>query len=254
MKEPNKLTTQKYWETYYSKNHANKKHIVNVCSYYDPFWDQLISQNSKGKSIIEIGGFPGRYLAYLSSKFGLVPTCLDFNSDESQIKNSFEIMEVDRFNILQEDFTKYQPKQQYDYVISNGFIEHFDDFNTILDLHTQYLKPGGSMLVMIPNKRYLRKIYGYLCDYNNLKAHNLKSMKLSVFKKYAKRNDLKIKTHQYYGGFPFSVHQKQNAFQKVISKTTRLVFKKINPYLMKNPSKYLSASIIAIFEKPINVE
>jgi 2-polyprenyl-3-methyl-5-hydroxy-6-metoxy-1,4-benzoquinol methylase len=250
VKKPNKLTTKAYWEGYYSKDHTNKQHIINVCSYYDDFWQQLIGEQNKGKSIIEIGGFPGRYLAYLSSKFELTPTCLDYNSDASQIENSFKIMEVNNFTILQEDFTVFRPTQQYDYVISNGFIEHFDDFNSILDLHAQYLKPGGKMLIMIPNKRYLRQVYGYLCDYKNLKAHNLKSMKLSVFRKFAKRNNLNIETLQYYGGFPFSVHQKQNLFQKVLSKSFRLIFKKMNPTLMKHPSKYLSASIISIFEKP----
>jgi len=251
LKLNNKLTTKKYWEAYYKQDYTNKQHIISVCSYYDKFWDQLITTNSSiGKTIIEIGGFPGRYLAYLSSKYGLTPTCLDYNSDTSQIEASFKTMGVSNYNILQEDFTNYKPKQQYDFVISNGFIEHFDDFETILDLHVQYLKPGGMMLVMIPNKRYFRRIYGYLCDYKNLKAHNLKCMKLKTFKTFASRNKLTLNTLQYYGGFPFAVHQQLNVFQKIIYKITIGCFKILNPSLMKHPSKYLSASIIAIFEKP----
>ena len=84
----NKLTTQVYWETYYKNNHANKRHIIKVCSYYDRFWEQLFNKDSNGQTIIEIGGFPGRYLAYLSSKYYLVPTCLDYNSDVNQIEAS----------------------------------------------------------------------------------------------------------------------------------------------------------------------
>jgi len=250
VKTDSKLTTQKYWEGYYKKNHADKKHIIAVCAYYDKFWEQLIEKKSEKQTIIEIGGFPGRYLAYLSSKYNLEPTCLDYNSDAKQIEATFKTMQVKTFHILQKDFTKHKPEQQYDYVISNGFIEHFQNFNEILDLHVQYLKPGGKMLIMIPNKRYLRKVYGLLCDYNNLKMHNLKSMKLKVFKNFALKNNFKINTLQYYGGFPFSVHQKQNVFQKILSKSFRLIFKQVNPFLMKHPSKYFSASIISIFEKP----
>lgn len=247
----NKLTTKEYWEDYYKGNHADRKHIVNVCSYYDLFWEQLFEDDVEGNSLIEIGGFPGRYLAYLSSKYKVVPTCLDYNSDTSHIENSFKIMDVSTYNILQKDFTTFMPDETYDYLTSNGFIEHFDDFDTILDLHVQYLKPGGRMLIMIPNKRYLRRLYGYLCDYENLKAHNLKSMKLKVFKDFAIRNKLNIVNLQYYGGFPFSVHQKLNIIQKIIYKITRLLFKKFfNPILIQYPSKYFSASIIAIFEKP----
>lgn len=245
----NKLTTQEYWENYYNKNYGNKEHIVSVCSYYDTFWNQLFDKNETDKSIIEIGGFPGRYLAYLSSKFHLVPTCLDFNSDSKQIEATFNAMGVKDYSILQKDFTEFIPDKTYDFVISNGFIEHFEDFEDILDLHVSYLKADGKLFVMIPNKRYFRKVYGFLCDYNNLKAHNLKSMKLKVFKEFAKRNNLKIITLQYYGGFPYSVHQKLNVFQNIIYRVTRKVSQIVNPILMKYPSKYFSASIITIFEK-----
>lgn len=245
-----KLTTQKYWESYYSKDHTNKKHIVNVCSYYDKFWDKLISEPSVGKTIIEIGGFPGRYLAYISSKFGLEPTCLDYNSDVSQIEATFKIMEVDNYHVLQEDFTSYKPQKQYDYVISNGFIEHFDDFNKILDLHLQYLKPNGRMLIMIPNMKGYIRFYKYVVDYNNLKMHNLKSMNFEVFKRFAKRNQLKIETLTYFGDFPHTVHQKSNWFQKLIIKCHRFIFKnRANHFVKKYPSPYFSSSMVAIFEK-----
>lgn len=243
-----KLTTQEYWENYYNKNYGNKEHIVSVCSYYDNFWNKLLNTSDSGNSIIEIGGFPGRYLAYLSSKYNLVPTCLDFNSDSTQIEATFNVMGVTDYHILQKDFIKFMPNETYDFVISNGFIEHFENFEEILDLHLRYLKTDGKLFVMIPNKRYLRKIYGHLCDYNNLKAHNLKSMKLKVFREFAKRNNLKINTLQYYGGFPYSVHQELNIFQNFIYRVTRKICQVINPILMKHPSKYFSASIIAIFE------
>lgn len=252
MMNKKEFTSKTYWEKYYSHSHAEKDHIENVCSYYDRFWNFLFRDIKKGAQLIEIGGFPGRYLAYLGAKYKIEPTCLDYNSDLSQIENSFDIMGVEKYSVLQEDFTSYSPKQQYDYVISNGFIEHFEDFDNILDLHITYLKPGGKTLIMIPNKRYLRQIYGYLCDYENLKAHNLKAMSLSVFENFANRNNLEVNLLQYYGGFPFSVHQKLNFFQKIIFKIMRICFKYwINPILMKHPSKYFSSTIIGIFQKPL---
>jgi SAM-dependent methyltransferase len=246
------LTSQQYWENYYKHSHADKKHIMSVCSQYDPFWNTFITDSSAGKTAIEIGGYPGRYLAYLADKFKLEPTCLDFNSDEKQIQRTFETMDVSNYHILQRDFNLYLPKNQYDYVFSLGFIEHFENYDEILDKHLVYLKPGGRLLVMVPNKRYFRKIYGYLVDYKNLKAHNLKCMSLKTFKDFGKRNKLKTLCLEYQGGFQFTVHQKLNFFQKLIFKTTRLLFKyKINPYLEKNPTKYLSAGIVVIYEKPI---
>lgn len=249
-----KLTTQDYWETYYAQNHAKREHIIGVCSYYDKYWDQFIDEPSQGKSLIEIGGFPGGYLSYLSSKYELEPTCLDFNSDTSQIEQCFKIMGVENYSILVKDFTTFRPNLKYDYVISMGFIEHFEDFDTILDKHLEYLKPDGKLLIMIPNLRYLRKIYGILCDHDNLKSHNLKSMKSKVFKDFAARNNIHLRSFNYFGGFPFAVHQKLNWFQNLIYQSFRISFKLINPYLVKYPSKYLSAGMVGIFEKTISKE
>ncbi|WP_418513625.1 methyltransferase domain-containing protein [Corallibacter sp.] len=245
-----KLTTKTYWESYYSHNHADKKHITTVCGYYNDFWKTFIDSKNKASTIIEIGGFPGRYLAYLSSKFKLLPTCLDYNSDTSQIEASFRIMNVETYSVLQKDFTKYKTPQTYNYVLSNGFVEHFEDYNHILDLHVDYLAPKGRMLIMIPNMRGYIRFYKYLVDYQNLKIHNLKCMKLKVFKDFAQRHDLKVIHLGYFGGFPLGVHQKSNLFQKLIYKGHRLVFKYVaNRLLLKKPSRFFSSSIITILEK-----
>jgi SAM-dependent methyltransferase len=250
MQQGEKLTTQDYWEKYYSNSKVNKKNIVNVCSYYDEFWDELIDKgNSNNQSIIEIGGFPGRYLAYLGSKYGLKPTCLDYNSETREIEDSFKVMGVVDYTIIQEDFFNYDPPVKYDYVISNGFIEHFENYDEVLDLHLKYLKPGGKMLIMIPNKRGYIKLYRKLVDIENLRIHNLKCMKLDVFKAYAKRSHIKIRRLTYFGDFPHSVHQDLNAIQKIIFKIHQKSFKLyLNKFVKKYPSRNFSSTIVAIFE------
>lgn len=246
----NHLTSKNYWENYYKNSQTNKANIVNVCSVYDKFWEQFIGENSKNKTLIEIGGFPGRYLAYLSSKFDLEPTCLDYNSDINTIESAFKIMDVHKYQIIQEDFTSYKPEQKYDYVLSNGFIEHFTNFNEILDLHIRYLKSGGKLLIMIPNMRGYIRIYKYMVDHPNLKVHNLKSMSLEVFKGFSLRHSLSVKHLGYFGTFPFNVHQKLNFIQNIIYKSHRILFKKVlNTFVERHPSSFYSSTIIAIFEK-----
>jgi hypothetical protein len=159
-------------------------------------------------------------------------------------------MEVSNYTLLQEDFTKFQTAKTYDYVISNGFIEHFNDFDSVMDKHVPYLNENGRLLMMIPNMKGYIKLYKYMVDHDNMKVHNLKCMKLKVFKDFASRNNLKINYLGYYGGFPIGVHQKLNLIQKVIYQIHRQFFKKIaNPYLQKHPSRFFSSAIIAIFEK-----
>jgi SAM-dependent methyltransferase len=139
--------------------------------------------------------------------------------------------------------------KKYDIVFSNGFIEHFEQFDNVLDKHVNYLKDGGTLLVMVPNKRWFRKWYGYLVDYKNLKAHNLKSMKKSVFIDFGKRNDLELLNLEYFGGFQYSLHHNPNLIQKIIYKLVKLFFTQINPYIKSHPTKYFSSVLIAVYKK-----
>lgn len=244
------LTTKEYWEKYYAKGYANKEKIIYVCKPYEKYWNILLSDIEPEKNLIEIGGYPGRFLAYLSWRYKIHTTCLDYNSDTEQIKGCYNVMGINEYEILKKDFTTYIPQKKYDYVTSNGFVEHFENYDKILDLHMQYLKPNGSMLIMLPNMRGYIKWYKYVNDYNNLKMHNLKIMSLKVFKKFAERNNLKIKHLSYFGTFPYNVHQKHNFFQKVIYKLHRLAFKFfLDKYVERYPSKWFSSSIMCVLEK-----
>lgn len=245
-----KLTTQDYWETYYKQSTAQRKQIELVVSKYDRFWDLVVNNNAiTPKSIIEIGGYPGRYLAYLASKYNLTPTSLDFNSDKTIIQESFKAFGIENYDIIVADFFNYEPTQQYDIVISNGFIEHFEDYPLVMDNHLKYLKKGGTLLIMIPNKRYYSYLYKVLVDKKNLDVHNLKCMNFKTFTDFAKRNNLETVCLENFGGFQFSVHQKLNFFQKIIFKIHRFVFKFfLNKHIEKKPTKYFSSAIVAIFK------
>lgn len=241
-------TTKKYWEHYYesSKNDLNTINII--CGKYDIFWNQLVAScKHKPKSIIEIGAYPGRYIAYLASRFDLHATALDYNSDRIKIEYAFSTMGVKNYEIIQADFLQYEPKRKYDIVISLGFIEHFKNYNEVLDMHARYLAPGGAMLIMIPNKRNLRKWYGWLVDGDNLKAHNLKCMTLNTFKEFASRNDLNIEFLNYYGGFAYRVHQPLSLLQKLIYKPVRWLSLKLDHTLARHPNRWWSGTIISIF-------
>lgn len=244
------LTSKKYWQDYYEASSEDRESIIKVCSNYDYFWNILIKSCKEApKSILEIGAFPGRYLAYLSSVYGVYPTGLDFNPDEEKFSRSLLAMGVKDFEYICADFLAHQPQQEYDLVISNGFIEHFTNYNEVLDKHAAYLKKGGAMLVMIPNKRFSRSLYGSLVDKKNQEAHNLSCMKLSVFRDFAWRNKLTIKYLDYHGGFPFKVHASLNVFQRFIYHVVRFLAIRLHPVIKKYPGKWWSSAIICVCYK-----
>lgn len=247
--EINSITNKSYWEDYYTNNY-NKEHIISVCSKYDMYWKILIENNIKTPTnMIEIGGFPGRYLAYLASKYNLIPTCLDYNENIELSKFCFDEMDVKNYELINVDFLNYETKKQYDIVYSNGFIEHFQDYNKVLDKHVDYLISGGTMMITVPNKRNFRYLFGLFFDRNNLKQHNTKCMKKEVFLEFAERNNLELVSFSYFGGFPFTVHQKLNFIQNIFYKPIRILFKKINPFLEKHPNRFTCSLLICIVKK-----
>lgn len=245
------LTTKKYWQAYYQAASEDRATISKICGAYNEYWELMIkSCKSKPSSIVEIGAFPGRYLAYLSSRYDLEATGIDFNPDEEKFIRAMMVMGVKNFSYVCTNFLTHMPDEKYDLVFSNGFIEHFTNYEEVLDKHASYLKQGGAMMVMIPNKRYLRRIYGFLLDRENLKAHNLECMHLDLFRNFAKRNGLQIKYLSYHGGFAYRVHQPLSFWKKFIYKSIRFLSRKLNGLLSRNPSKWYSGTIVAVFSKP----
>ena len=163
-----------------------------------------------------MGAYPGRFIAYVASKYSLNPTALDFNPDSKKIEKSFKEMGINKYNIIQEDLISVTTEKKFDLIISMGFIEHFKDYKTILNNHASMLAKGGAILIIIPNKGGFRKLYGLICDRKNLDAHNLKCMNKKTFYNFALNNKLKIEYLEYFGGFQYSVHQQLNFVQKGI--------------------------------------
>lgn len=245
------LTTQEYWENYYKSASEDRAIISKICGKYDSYWKLLIdSCTGEPRSILEVGAFPGRYLAYLASTYKLAPTGIDFNPDEEKFSRSMRTMGVTSFRYICSDFKKHEPDGLHDLVFSNGFIEHFTDYDAVLDRHVRYLRPGGSLLIMIPNKRYLRRVYGNLVDRENQLVHNLECMKLEVFRAFADRNGLKVVSLGYFGGFPFKVHARLSFWKKLIYHPVRWMSGLLSGYLSSNPSKWWSGTIIAVFHRP----
>lgn len=250
MKANERLTTQDYWVNYYANPSRDPEVIAKTVGRYDVFWEQMVkSLNYTPKTILEVGAFPGRYLAYLAQKYNVRPTGIDFNPEIETFNRTMEIMGITDFSYLLVDFLNTKPADQFDLIISNGFIEHFDDFEQVMDLHVDYLKSGGSMVMMVPNKRYLRFIYGILFDRPNLRIHNLATMHKRVFREFAQRNDLELVELTYFGGFPYKVHQPLNGFKRLGHVITAKFFRAVNPILKRYPCRLWSSALVGIFKK-----
>lgn len=130
-------------------------------------------------SCFEIGCYPGRYLAVFG-ELGYRLSGIDLTSLVTDrlpawlSAMGYQLGEFNCENFFQ--FTKLT-NDRYDIVCSFGFVEHFQEWREVLECHSRLVKPGGLLLVSVPNfrgtiQRRLRELF----DWENLARHNLEAM------------------------------------------------------------------------------
>jgi SAM-dependent methyltransferase len=115
-------------------------------------------------SIIEVGSAPGHRLIEFHARMGYVPYGVEYSAAGVEVnRRLFEEHGLPAANVIHADFFSADFQNQYrdrfDVVFSWSFLEHFADSADIVDKHVSILKPGGTLIVMIPN---LRGAYGPL--------------------------------------------------------------------------------------------
>jgi 2-polyprenyl-3-methyl-5-hydroxy-6-metoxy-1,4-benzoquinol methylase len=130
-----------------------------------------------GDRVLEVGFAPGKNLAWLAARLGADVTGLDYSEGGvAQACRLFEALGL-RADLRCEDlFAHTLPPASFDLVYSFGVVEHFDDARPAVREHLRLVRPGGTVLITIPN---LRGIYGRLeavFDPAHLAIHNLTIM------------------------------------------------------------------------------
>ncbi len=174
---------------------------------WETIFPQHLSQLSGGK-VVEVGSAPGEFLVQLGQKYACVPYGLDYSEVGVQvnkqvfIRNGFNPDNVICADFFSGDFQK-EHKQGFDAVISRGFIEHFSDVDAVIDRHMEILKPGGLLIISIPNLSGVNYALAGLLDRGAIPRHNTGIMCKQAFSKLFDRKDLRTSFCDYYGTFSF---------------------------------------------------
>ncbi|MBK5257371.1 MAG: methyltransferase domain-containing protein [Vicinamibacteria bacterium] len=134
-----------------------------------------------GASVVEIGSAPGEHLVKLSETFGLVPYGIEYSEEGVLVNRSlFAARGLDPDHVVALDFFSDECLSRYrdhfDVVVSRGFIEHFKDPGSVVDRHLELLKPGGLLVVTIPNLRGVNGALTRLFHPELIPMHNLEIM------------------------------------------------------------------------------
>ena len=140
---------------------------------------------------------------------------------------------------------------KYDVVFSAGFIEHFVEFESMVQLHADLTKPGGHVYITAPNfgGKIQHWLHNYL-DKENLDRHYVPSMDVEKWKAVLLKNNFEIIEAGYVGHIDFWVdEQKRNAGQKIILKLIKWLLPLLKKMKLPNRRSYSPECIILARKK-----
>jgi SAM-dependent methyltransferase len=254
-----KLTGKEYWENYW-KNISLPLEITrrdsapNILAELDVFERYL----PKGKlSVLEIGGAPGQYLAYFHKTFGYSVSCLDYSPTGSEkTRENFKLLNIPGKVIEGDLFSDKLQLPSFDLVCSFVFIEHFSDLKGVVGRHLDFLKPGGLLLLGIPNLLGINHWFLKRLAPGLLAGHELKTMNTENWNEFEQAYRLEVLFKDYIGGFEPAVFLKQeqkSLLNNTLFFTARIlhrIFHNKLTGLRKYNSKNTSGYLMGVYRKP----
>jgi FkbM family methyltransferase len=145
---------------------------------------------------VEIGAYPGTNLCYLAKRFQYYPVAIDFSDYCEHTEQLLSFNKIRDFKVIRQDI--FEPiDMKFDVVTSFGFIEHFEDYEAVIDRHFQLLNPGGYVVISCP---YLNNFQGMLRKlvykedklHEVLSSHNLRAMDINELGRVIGKYDVDI--------------------------------------------------------------
>jgi SAM-dependent methyltransferase len=241
----NQLTDRKFWTNYWE----SKPDLALTIDKKYLFHQQLaeIVKKNKVKTAIELGGFPGYYSIFLKKYLGIEVTLFDYFVHPGILKKVLTKNELkeDDITVIENDLFKYHPDQKYDLVLSCGLIEHFKDTKDILERHLEFLKPGGTLFITLPNFRSLNGWVQKTFDQENYAKHNIDCMDPELLAKMLNDLHLTVVKASYWGRYSVWLENKdqKSGFTKAFIKTIWFIGK-VATKLIPVESKWLSPYIV----------
>ena len=213
----NELANKEYWEQSWKK--SNKLEFTYNKNPFKRQFTQHIKAANDGKYALEIGCVPGIFLAHLGKDFGFNVEGIDYVEGAAQTTTTtLQKFGIENAKIYEDDFLQWTPPRLYDLTCSFGFIEHFIEVDSIVDKHVESLRPGGMLILEVPNFSGLQYWLHYFLDFKNLERHNTKIMNLEYFYSIVEKHKLSTSCLEYTGGlFDFWwENDNPTAFERII--------------------------------------
>jgi 2-polyprenyl-3-methyl-5-hydroxy-6-metoxy-1,4-benzoquinol methylase len=250
------LTDTEYWSNHWKQGslpkELNPKDRFHSYYCFHEFFIKYLPDDSKGKKIIEIGCGDSIVLPYFKKQYNLDIYGIDYS--DIACKRSEQILlesGVTGRISMRDLFDPFEDlMNNFDYVYSNGVIEHFDDNTIALKYMMKFLNKDGQLITGIPNMTGLNfKLLKFL----NRKVYDMHNVfSLEEFKDIHNKLGLKMIAVEV---FPVSMYiplDGLTGFRKMmvyLINKQLIVISKILNFFKFPPSAYLSCAFFIISKK-----
>jgi SAM-dependent methyltransferase len=102
--------------------------------------------------VLEAGAGGSRLLPYLGRKFGYRVFGSDFSLGGCQLlRANLALQQIEGGVVCEDLFLSSLPAGGFEVVYSSGLVEHFDDTRAVLAQHLKLVRPGGRLVIVVPN-------------------------------------------------------------------------------------------------------
>jgi SAM-dependent methyltransferase len=172
---------------------------LQTCAILDVF-DRWLA-DTPPRRVLEVGGSPGRFLAYLHRTTGCECSILDFSPHGCELaRENFRLLDIP-LTTYEIDVFEANDLPAFDLVYSLGLIEHFDDLTQIVEAHRRLVADEGKLILGAPNFRGFNGWMAQRIDPSRLRGQNLESEDISSWKNFESLLDLERLFLGYVGGF-----------------------------------------------------
>lgn len=138
--------------------------------------------------VLELGCAPGTLSAAVMLDRPWTPFGIDYSPDADRYVETLRGLGMTP-TLWKGDLFETRLERTFDVVCSFGLIEHFrgGTLDSLLALHDDYLKPGGHLVIAVPNFTGFQYFWHYLFDRPDLDNHNVDVMQPATFRWFEER-------------------------------------------------------------------
>ena len=221
--------SREYWDEIYEKMQVEIIPEADIVRQWFERYIPAVSPDS-GKTCIEIGCYPGRYLAVFGER-GYVLYGIDNCKKLQLLPGSLKDLGYRVGTFWNEDFFAFTPGMKFDVVSSFGFIEHFTNYLEVLEKHLALVKDGGYLVLTVPNfyggfQNWLHRNFDRL----NYSRHFIPAMDIKSWNSVLPREGFREVYSGYFGEFTYWTEaDKRGLWSRGVLK----ILGKLSPYLKR---------------------